>query len=215
MPPTLTTLLLLTALPLLSTGNPLPQAPTGRDPMVRLVNDSTAVGCSAASWSGPDWTISNLVYIGRWTYSTPAHQNAQGYIDFDLATQALAPSSSKCSASSSRLSDFFYGDQTFQCDLPVGTIVGGGTGGRATFEFNRVAGWLRVNQTWTCHDVEDQRWPVTYSAFGFINLTLNCKEDYYQNPNWTSGSGMPYSDRKVECDPINLTHSPDEMWAIA
>ncbi|KAI6357810.1 hypothetical protein MCOR25_007563 [Pyricularia grisea] len=213
MPSTLATLLL-TILPLLATSNPLPSRPTGRDPQPRIVNDSTAVGCLASSWSPPKWTVSDFVYRGSWTYSTPSHQNAWGSVDFNLATEALAPSVSKCSATSSRLTDFFYGDQTYRCDLPTGAMAGGGTGGEATFEFNRAANWLRVNQTWTCHDAEDG-WPVTFSAFGFINLTLDCTQDFYQNPNWTSGSGQPYSDRKVECKSANIVHTPDEMTAIA
>lgn len=56
---------------------------------------------------------------------------------------------------------------------------------------------------------------VTFSVFGFINLTLDCTQDFYQNPNWTMGSGLPYSDRKVECKSANIVHSPDEMTAIA
>lgn len=111
-------------------------------------------GCSAASFDDFQWKISNFVYNASYIFTTPAHQNSWGYVNFDLFNPAFAVDGgadpeATCSASSSRLNDFFYGDEPYTCSS--NTIM------RETkFDFNHASGLLRVKDSWVCEDVDPE-----------------------------------------------------------
>lgn len=52
-----------------------------------------------------------------------------------------------------------------------------------------------------------------FSGAGSVNLTLDCVETQYQNPNWTVG--QIYSDREITCQPVTTLVQPYEMTAVA
>lgn len=52
-----------------------------------------------------------------------------------------------------------------------------------------------------------------FSAAGRANLTLDCTDTTWQNPNWTLG--QIYSDREVKCAPVTVGVKPYQMSAVA
>jgi hypothetical protein len=91
------------------------------------------------------WVAENFDYHAEYIFTTPAHQNSHGYVNFDLWNTAVAYTAT-CSATSDQLTDFFYGTQWYPCTLPstapAGAVVG--------FRFNRPTGELDVNGTIMC-----------------------------------------------------------------
>lgn len=91
------------------------------------------------------WTVQDFDYHASYIFTTPAHQNSYGYVNFNLTSTAVGFTAS-CSASSSQLTDFFYGTQWYTCilspDAPAGSVV--------EFQFNRPTGQLDVRQTVVC-----------------------------------------------------------------
>ncbi|ORY68551.1 uncharacterized protein BCR38DRAFT_335597 [Pseudomassariella vexata] len=162
-------------------------------------------GCQAASQKDFAWTVEDFDYHASYTFTTPAHQNSWGYVNFNLSNPALTYKAS-CSASSNQLSDFFYGTMPYTCTVPDGSTA------KTTFDFSRPSGKLNVNQTWVCSDL-DPKYPATFHGYGAINLTLGCTDTTWQNPNWTMG--QIYSDREVKCTPVTLPVKPYEMTAVA
>jgi hypothetical protein len=106
-------------------------------------------GCQDASFNNFAWTIDSFRFHASYVFSTPAHQNSWGYVDFNLTNAALAYQA-RCSASSSRINDFFFGDQVYDCVVPEGSSA------KTTFSFSRPEGKLGLNQTWTCSDKDPQ-----------------------------------------------------------
>lgn len=102
------------------------------------------------------WTVTDFEYHASYVFSTPAHQNSWGYVDFNLSNPAVPDAVATCHAASNQLSDFFYGTVWYDCALN-GTTTGGGPA-PATFAFSRPSGELKVNQTWTCDD-QDPKYP--------------------------------------------------------
>lgn len=168
----------------------------------------TPPSCSGPVTNDFHWTIEDFTYHASYIFTTPAHQNSWGYVDFNLTNPAL-PYAAKCSAASNQLSDFFYGNYLYTCTLPDGSTISDGS---ASFEFSRPSGQLNINQTWTCIDT-DPTYPVTYGATGTVNLALTCNETFWQNPDWTVG--QIYSTRGIICDPVTLPLVPSAMTAIA
>ncbi len=109
-------------------------------------------GCQDISFDKWEWTISDLVFNASYIFSTPAHQNSWGYVNFGLDHPALKYGGS-CHASSNQLQDFFYGTTTYTCDFPAA-----GKTTSATFLFDRPSGLLNVTQSWTCSD-KDPKFP--------------------------------------------------------
>ncbi|KAI1855700.1 hypothetical protein JX266_000565 [Neoarthrinium moseri] len=173
-------------------------------PFGHNARDSNA-GCQAKSQKDFQWTVENFDYHASYIFTTPAHQNSWGYVNFNLTNPALEYKAS-CSASSSQLSDFFYGTMAYNCTVPDGSTT------KATFDFNRANGELNINQTWVCSDLEPQ-WPATFHAYGQVNLTLDCTDSTWQNPNWTIG--QIYSDREVKCAPVTVPVKPHTITAVA
>lgn len=113
---------------------------------------NSSEGCSAASLGGFKWTVGGFDYHASYIFSTPAHQNSWGYVDFNISNPAVPDAVASCSAQSDQLSDFFYGTQWYQCTFD-------GDDGRvpsATFTFNSPTGDLYINQTWVCDDKDPQ-----------------------------------------------------------
>ncbi|KAH8882333.1 hypothetical protein GQ53DRAFT_604249, partial [Thozetella sp. PMI_491] len=166
-------------------------------------------GCSDHSFKNFQWAVQNFDFHASYIFSTPSHQNSWGYVNFTLENPAL-PYVAQCLASSDQLSDFFYGTLPYSCSFPQGTTHPAGTG--AKFDFSRPSGELRINQTWQCSDV-DPIYPTTFWARGAVNLTLDCTDTTWVNPNWTAG--QIYSDREIKCQPVTVLVKPFEMTAVA
>ncbi|KAI0103780.1 hypothetical protein GGR51DRAFT_561436 [Nemania sp. FL0031] len=172
-------------------------APYGMSP-----RDGTA-SCTSTSSGDFSWTIESFTYHASYVFSTPAHQIASGQVAFNLTNPAVAETV-ECTAYSTWLSDFFYGNINYNCTAPAGSST------QTSFAFSRPANQLDVNQTWTCSEGE---YPVTFSGRGSVVLPANCQDYYYQNPNWTSGA--IYSIHNIDCGPDTLPLTPFDKTAVA
>ncbi|KAK0636044.1 hypothetical protein B0T17DRAFT_517966 [Bombardia bombarda] len=166
-----------------------------------------AAGCTATSLGDFAWEIQNFVYHASYIFTTPAHQVSGGHVSFNVTNPAFgdAPAAT-CSGDSSQLQDFFYGWQSFNCTSNFEKVFS------TTFSFEHANGDLRLNQTWSCNDQAPQ-YPTRFTAAGAANITLDCTETVYQNPNWTSG--QTYSSRDVRCAPVTVPMKPYEISAVA
>ncbi|KAI2621027.1 hypothetical protein GGS21DRAFT_541779 [Xylaria nigripes] len=162
-------------------------------------------GCTSLSFGDFAWAIEEFKYSASYQFTTPAHQVSGGTVSFNLSNPAL-PETVTCTAYSTWLTDFFYGNINYNCVAPQGSST------KTSFAFNEPTGELTVNQTWTCTDNEPT-FPVTFKGLGAVNLPLDCKEDNYQNPDWQMGE--TYSSRVITCAPINLNLKPHDKSAIA
>lgn len=153
--------------------------------------------CASSSMSA-SLALDTFINTGSWTFTTPAHQNANGYINFDTTNSVLG-TQTRCWATSTRLTDFFYGMIDYECEDDV-----------TSFSFSQLNdGLLEVNTTWSC-DAEGKTFQGTT---GQINLGLECDETYWQNPNWTMG--QLYSSRQRECElPGGSVRLPLEVTEI-
>lgn len=107
-------------------------------------NGSPGGSCNT-SFSPWAWDLRDVYYHSSITFSTPSHQIDGGYISFSLTQPALTDQTFECSASSTQLQDFFYGNQWFGCGGDeVGQV------GRAEFMFDRVTGKVVVRESWVC-----------------------------------------------------------------
>ncbi|KAK5635992.1 hypothetical protein RRF57_011704 [Xylaria bambusicola] len=162
-------------------------------------------GCTSISFGDFAWTIEDFTYHAGYVFSTPAHQISSGSVDFNITNPAFSEKVS-CTAYSTVLTDFFYGNMNYNCDVPEGSGIG------TSFSFSRPLNQLNINQTWTCSD-EYPQYPITFTAYGTVNLTLDCQQTYWQNPNWTLGE--IYSDREISCNPVTLPLTPYSKTAVA
>ncbi|KAK1774242.1 hypothetical protein QBC45DRAFT_47392 [Copromyces sp. CBS 386.78] len=167
--------------------------------------------CATTSFGHFSWALSSFDYHASFIFTTPAHQNSWGYVNFNLTNPAIGSSvTTVCSASSNQLSDFFYGTVQYTCtNTPEGVKS---DVGKTTFDFNRPTGELRFNQTWTCRD-QDPKYPTTFTGYAAVNLELDCSESTWVNQNWTQG--QIYSTRDVRCSPVDLRVDAKEMTAVA
>ncbi|KAL2132845.1 hypothetical protein VTI74DRAFT_3244 [Chaetomium olivicolor] len=153
----------------------------------RVAEATEAAGCSDISFKSMSWTASNFDFQASVIYTTPAHLGlADGYASFDLFNPA-DQSTTHCHAASHQFPDFFYGTVQYKCDDT-----------RSSFDFNRVSGQLRVNQSWVCSDRDPQH-PITFTGRGDGKLTLKCTDRTWVNPKWVLGE--IYSSRKTICAP--------------
>jgi Alternaria alternata allergen 1 len=156
--------------------------------------------CAARSQKLTHWDVQHFDYHASYIFTTPAHQNAHGYVNFTLVNPALdAPA--LCTASSTQLSDFFYGNQVFQCEMPANLSA------QASFAYDRASGALQINQTWMCPGEQARFW-----AMGGVMLDLDCTDSTWQNPNWQAGQF--YSVRTVTCDPEDVKAPIRQMNGI-
>ncbi|KUI73772.1 hypothetical protein VM1G_09169 [Cytospora mali] len=178
-------------------GNPVPSC-------------DTPAGCSETSFGDFQWTVESFKFKASYIFSTPAHQNSWGFVDFNLSNPAVPDVQASCSAQSDQLSDFFYGNFAYNCtfngDLDEPEPA------PAKFTFSRPSGELTINQTWVCDD-EDPKYPTTFAASGQVNLTLDCTDTTWENSNWTIG--QIYSDREIDCMPVTVDVEPYLITAVA
>ncbi|KAI1174143.1 hypothetical protein F4777DRAFT_411635 [Nemania sp. FL0916] len=161
--------------------------------------------CASTSFGDFAWNVEDLTYHAGYLFTTPAHQVSSGSVAFNLTNPALVEKVS-CSAYSTQLNDFFYGTVNYECASPEGSKT------KTTFAYSRPSGQLDINQTWTCSD-DDPQYPVIFRAYGTANLTLDCKESDYQNPDWHMGD--IYSNRDITCDPVTIALTPHDKTAVA
>lgn len=121
---------------------------------VSLEQRDHATSCSKASTNNFHWTVEQFDFHASYVFTTPAHQNSWGYVNFNLTNPAVPGVQLSCSAQSDQLEDFYYGTQWYECTTN-GTSSGPAP---ATFAFNRPTGELDINQTWTCRD-QDPKYP--------------------------------------------------------
>jgi hypothetical protein len=171
-----------------------------------------AQSCKDASFSNPSWTVGGFRYSSSVTYSTPSHRIANGFVNFNLTNNALPHATMSCSATSSQMSDFFYGNQWYQC--------ADSSGNDAEFQFDRSSGRLDIQQKWACLNDVPQYVPcplprkpikVSFLGKGAANVTLDCQIERWQNQNWTMGD--TYSTEHTDCVPQDLTIKANELMA--
>lgn len=103
--------------------------------------------CTSQSEGNFSWTIESFDFHASYIFSTPAHQNSWGYVNFNLSNPALNYQAA-CSAISDQLEDFYYGNLAYNCTFPEGIE----NPGSATFNFSRPFNVLDIMQSWTCYD---------------------------------------------------------------
>lgn len=132
------------ALSLLSLAAATPVSPRGTEGKSCPAPDP--VKKCQKSLSGLQWTVHGFDYHASYTFTTPAHQNSWGYVNFNISN-SIVPYTASCSASSSQLSDFFYGTQEYTC-----TLVGSGapTGAAVKFKYSRPSGQLDITESVVC-----------------------------------------------------------------
>ncbi|KAL7944262.1 hypothetical protein V8C42DRAFT_326322 [Trichoderma barbatum] len=163
------------------------------------VPPSPAPGCTDRSTKLTEWKVTDFDFHASYVFTTPAHQNSWGYVNFTLINPA-ANYTSDCSASSNQLQDFFYGNFKYSCNVPV-------LADTATFTFSRPDSQLRINQTWNCPG-EGSR----FTAIGGVDLKLKCEDTTWKNPNWTAG--QIYSQRLITCLKATVPAPIEEMSAV-
>ncbi|KAK0612782.1 hypothetical protein B0T17DRAFT_459803, partial [Bombardia bombarda] len=147
----------------------------------------------------PEWTVQNFDYHASYIFSTPAHQNSWGYVNFNLTNNLSPPTTAVCSAASSQLSDFFYGTVSYACTLPADAPEGSAVG----FLFSRPSGKLDIHETVVVGS-------KTFTASGSANLTLSCTDSgTVVTPDWQIGE--IYSVRDVECAPVTVKVKPSSV----
>ena len=161
---------------------------------------TTEPTCGSRAAKLTEWTVVDLDFHGDYTFTTPAHQNSWGYINFVLRSPGF-PYEAKCSAASSQLSDFFYGNVEYKCDVP-------NAADSVTFTFSRPDNKLSITQEWSCPD-EGSR----FTAKGCVTLPLECSESKYQNPDWQAGE--IYSTRNIYCGLVTVKAPVQEIYGVA
>jgi hypothetical protein len=94
---------------------------------------------------GLQWTVQGFDYHAQYTFTSPAHQNSWGYVNFNVSNNVV-PYTAVCGASSSQLTDFFYGTMDYTCTLPAAAPIGS----TVKFRFSRPAGQLDIEETVVC-----------------------------------------------------------------
>lgn len=161
------------------------------------VDEST---CTSESTKVAAWTVVDFDFHSSYIFSTPAHQNSWGYVNFTLENPAVGYKA-RCAAASSQLQDFFYGNLDYKCDVPV-------PADEVTFTFARPTNELLINQTWNCAG-EGSR----FTAKGGVRLNLTCSDRFWQNPDWKQG--QIYSTRNVDCQKVTVKAPINEMTGVA
>ncbi|CCC05825.1 hypothetical protein SMACR_00041 [Sordaria macrospora] len=138
------------------------------------------------------WTVSDFDFHADYIFTTPAHQNSWGYVNFALSSDKTDLVYS-CSTASNRLSDFFYGETDYQCTAPEGAAEGSA----ASFRYNRTDGTLALKETVVSGD-------ETYTASGSTTIQTTCTDETTgPSPNWEIG--QIYIWRKIDCEEVNAT----------
>ncbi|KAJ0158124.1 hypothetical protein CTA2_12245 [Colletotrichum tanaceti] len=161
--------------------------------------------CLQKSAEMDGWTLTDFDYHASYIFSTPAHQNSWGYISFNVSNPVLNYTVA-CDAVSSRLNDFFYGEQAYTCNPPAGESAA------TNFTWSYPDRALTLNQSWTCDD--NPKYPARFTARGdAVVNNLKCWETFWKNNNWTLG--QVYSQRDIKCDIITLPTPMKQIYGIA
>lgn len=159
--------------------------------------------CTSTSARENSWTLHNLEYHASYTFSTPSHQIPSGHVNFTLTNPAL-DYAAHCEAYSSRLTDFFYGELTYDCAIPADAKD---RGDMASFTYSEPQGRVTLNQTWVCPEGGNgngKRWHAT----GNVTVDLDCETTRWKNPDWQIGE--IYSTRTVSCVPVTVEARMEE-----
>jgi hypothetical protein len=109
----------------------------------QIASRETTETCEKISFNQFSWAVKGFNYHSSVIYSFPSHRIANGYVDFNITNLALSHTLA-CSARSTQMSDFFYGNQWYKCTDSAGND--------AEFQFDKSSGRLDVQQKWTCTD---------------------------------------------------------------
>ncbi|KAH6851341.1 hypothetical protein B0I37DRAFT_133722 [Chaetomium sp. MPI-CAGE-AT-0009] len=150
---------------------------------------------------GLHWTIHGFDYHASYTFTNPAHQNSWGYVNFNL-TNTVVPYTAVCAATSSQLSDFFYGTVDYSCSLPANAPAGASV----TFRFSRPSGQIDITEAIKCNEGKATG---TFVVTGSTDLTLTCTDTTTVTPDWKPG--QIYSQRLVTCAPVDATFQPTQV----
>jgi hypothetical protein len=149
------------------------------------------------------WTVKGFDYHASYIFSTPAHQNSWGYVNFNLSNTATKYGA-VCSATSGVLTEFFFGNMWYPCTLPPTAPAGA----KVEFQFSRPTGRLDVREAVVCK--KDDK-TTTFQASGTTKLTLTCTDEKWTNPNYTTGTGQFYSTETITCALVDVTIKPFEV----
>ncbi|KAF1958714.1 hypothetical protein CC80DRAFT_490533 [Byssothecium circinans] len=154
----------------------------------------------------PTFYLTSAKYSSQLTYSTPAHLAvSSATVEFNLTNSVDDSVNERCIGYASGQqfdAGFFAYPYAINC---TGT-GGGGVIQSASFEYTGYARTVGVNETWTCGG-------NTYLGTAGTKFDFQCKEDVYQNPNWTT-PGEIYSSRTVTCEPLNTSVVPTVIQAV-
>ncbi|KAF7562141.1 hypothetical protein G7046_g1983 [Stylonectria norvegica] len=168
-------------------------------PTLSISSRSDEPSCMAKGAKATHWNVEKFDYHASYIFSTPSHQIASGSVNFTLVNP-VNNYKSTCTADSTQLDDFFYGNFEYHCDVPVPSDS-------ASFTFSRPSGELKINQTWACPE-EGGR----FEAKGGATLKLDCKEYKWENPHWKDG--QLFSQRIVTCKPATVKAEITEISAV-
>ena len=142
---------------------------SGRLPSDVATPDSVQ-GCSDISERGLEWTAKNFHLHSSLSLTAPSQvSKGAAWVDFNVSNPAV-PYEMHCSAFSTQLGDFFYGDELISCDGPSQDVTRSGHK-NASFSFAKASGTLWLYQNWLCNDGSDPNLPL-YVFFGFFYIYL-------------------------------------------
>ena len=107
--------------------------------MQKLVAILPLLGSAAAA---VQLTVHDFDFHASYIFTTPAHQNSWGYVNFNLTAEGAAYTTA-CSTTSNQLSDFFYGTVAYACTPEPDAPYGAG----ANFRFSRPSNKLDIEYT--------------------------------------------------------------------
>lgn len=169
-------------------------------PTVSLTSRAESESCMARGTKVTEWTVNDFDFHATITKTTPKKQTASGSVSFLLENKVLNYKA-KCTATSDKPNNFFYGSTDYNCDVPL-------KGDAASFTFDRKSGKLSIVQSWSCLK-EGGR----FEAKGNTNVKLECKEKNWKNPNYNSGS-KTYSNKKITCEKTTFKAPILEISAV-
>ncbi|KAL0471113.1 hypothetical protein QR685DRAFT_544656 [Neurospora intermedia] len=173
--------------------------------MVNFTRAAAALALAATATAAPTngttsltWDVKDFEFKAEYQFTTPAHQNSYGHVNFSLTSEKTGAVYS-CGAQSSQIPNFFYDFNDFYpCSAPKGPVEG--TESWASFKYNREDGKVTIRET--LYAPENKSITATGST---IVKTTCTDESTGPNPNWTLGGGEIYSDRKIVCDKVDFT----------
>lgn len=136
-----------------------------------LATPNSVQGCSNISENSLEWTAKNFHLHSSLSLTAPSQvSKGAAWVDFNMSNPAV-PYEMHCSAFSTQLDDFFYGDKLISCDGPNQDITQS-SHTNASFSFSKASGTLWLYQNWLCDDGSDPNLPLYVSSFFPLLLTL-------------------------------------------